>query len=204
MNNSKNKQDRVGLTAIRNALGFNQELMAIYLQINISSLKMAEAGHRPLPTNALIKVAELEIQLSSKSFKSQHEDPHPEEDQSPDAFRTQYLQLISKEKRCAYDCFLLERKLESMLSVYWIARERLKTIEQLLNADKAGEFDSYAWQRQKRTALNMLNKSGKALQVLLKSKIDMLQAEIELSQKARLQIREALPELFSADDDTPK
>lgn len=202
MKTSNNEQALAGLTAIRNALGFTQELMAIFLKINISTLKMAEAGNRALPTNAFIKVAALEIQLCGKTRKTRYENFHPDEQLCPSAFKEQYFQLISKEKKCAYDSILLERKLEAMPAIYWKARKRLQVIEELIRENKYGEFDSATWQRQKDAAISMLNKSGQAQQVLLKSKIDMLQAEIELCKKAKLQIRETIPGLFKADDDT--
>lgn len=201
MKTVKIKQDRTGLTALRNELGFSQELLALYLKVNLSTLKMAEVGHRPLPTDTLIKVAELEIRLAATPSQAIYEDAHPAEKTCPEIFKDHYMQLTVKQNKCADECLLHESKITSMACNYLKARKRLQTIEFLLQNNKPEEFDAAAWQKQKETAIGILNKCGLPTQALLKSRIVMLHTVIELCKKLKLQIREALPEFFTEGND---
>ena len=201
MKTVKFKPDITGLAALRGILGFNQELMALYLKVKLSTLKMSEAGHRPLPTDALIKVAELEIKLAANPMQAIYEDAHPAEETCPEILKDHYRQLTIKQNKCADECLLYGSKLASMAGNYLKVRKRLQMIEAVMQENKAGEFDATAWQKRKEAAISMLGRSGLAAQALLKGRIDMLNAEIELCKKLKLQVKEALPDFFTANND---
>jgi len=189
------------LIQIREELGFTQQLMAMYLKINLSTLKMAETGLRELPTYALIKVAELEIKLVGQKEKKVYKDMHPAENACINGLTCGYRHISAKEKRCQLELVLLEPKLEAMVVNYQATRTRLRLIEKVLQENEGSEFDAGAWQGQLKTAVNVLYKCALPVQVMLKCRIAMLHAQIELCKKATLQVREELPDLFDDGDD---
>jgi transcriptional regulator with XRE-family HTH domain len=189
------------LIQIREELGFTQQLMAMYLKINLSTLKMAETGLRELPTYALIKVAELEIKLVGQKEEKLYKDMHPAENACVHGFTCAYQLIKIKEKRYQLDLVLLEPKLEAMVVNYHATRTRLRLIEKVLQENEGSEFDAGAWQDQLKTAVNVLYKCATPVQVMLKCRIAMLHAQIELCKKAKLQIRKELPDLFDDEDD---
>lgn len=199
MKTTKKKQGKIGLAALRSELGFNQELMAMYLKVNITTLKMAETGQRTLPTAALIRVAELEIKMAGESPKAAYEEMHLSEEPDPEIFRQHYRDLNLKEKTREYACVLLKRKLESTVAIYRRTRKRLEVIEAVMEENPAGGNDAGAWQRQKRTAVSMLQNAGLPMQALLNSKINMLDAEIQLFKKLKLQLSKAFEAFFKND-----
>jgi DNA-binding XRE family transcriptional regulator len=195
------KPDKTGLIALRNLLGFNQELLALYLNVNLSTLKMAEAGLRPLPTDALIKVAELIIRMAARPLQVIYEDAHPAEEICPEIFKDHYRQLTVKQNKCADECLLYESKLASMKDTYLKARKRLQMIETVMLENKAGDSHAIAWQKQKESAISMLNRSGRQAQAILQGRINILNAETELCKKLKMQIKGVLLELFTEDND---
>jgi hypothetical protein len=204
MKTTNMKPVMLGLAELRDKLGFNQELMALYLNVNLSTIKLAEVGLRSLPTYALIKFAELEMKLVNENGQPEYKNIHPSEQSELTGFWEQYDWFAGREIKFNYECFLLESRLASMASTYQKTRERLRIIENTLEENKLKEFDPGDWQRQKEIAINVLKKCGLPTQVLLKSKLEFLQSEIELGRKAQLQIRTALPELFPGNDDELK
>jgi hypothetical protein len=194
----------LGLAELRDKLGFNQQVMALYLNVNLSTIKLAEVGLRSLPTYALIKFAELEMKLANENGRPEYKNIHPSEQTELSCFWEQYKWFVSRERKFDFECFLLEPRLASMASNYQKTRERLRIIENTLEENKTGEFDPGDWQRQKEIAINVLKKCGLPMQVLLKNKLEFLQSEIELCRKVQLQIKTALPELFPVDDDELK
>ena len=189
------------LIEIREELGFTQELMAMYLKINISTLKMAETGFRELPTYALIRVAELEIKLAAQKKEDLYIDMHPSEKAGTGDFECGYQLMTLKEKKCDFELVLLEPKLEGMVANYRATRARLQLIETVLSENEGSEFDPGPWEDQLQTAIHVLQKCSLLKQVLLKSRIALLKAQIELFQKIQLQVREQLPDLFPRGED---
>jgi len=55
MKTTKIKRDRIGLVEFRESFGLDQKLMAMYLNMNLNSLKSIETGKRALPTYALTR-----------------------------------------------------------------------------------------------------------------------------------------------------
>ena len=49
MKTTKIKHDPIGLVELRESLGLDQNLMAMYLNMNLNSLKSIETGKRSLP-----------------------------------------------------------------------------------------------------------------------------------------------------------
>jgi transcriptional regulator with XRE-family HTH domain len=58
---------------LRDQLGLSQEIMAHYLKITLSQLAMYETGKRDLPTDALIKIAEIVLFFEQKQKVSKVE-----------------------------------------------------------------------------------------------------------------------------------
>jgi len=189
------------LIEIREELGFTQELMAMYLKINISTLKMAETGFRELPTYALVRVAALEMKLAAQKQQNLYTDMHPSEKDDTEGFRCGYKLIGTKEKRFDYEIALLESRLAAMVNNYQAARARVQLIETVLTDNEGSEFNAGAWQDQLKTAVKVLHKYSLPAQVILKSRIAMLHAQVELIKKIKLQVREALPDLFTGGED---
>ena len=187
MKTVKFKPDSIGLIALRNELGSSQELLALYLNVNLSTLKMAEAGHRPLPTNALIKVAELIIRLAAKPTKTIFKDAHPAEQLCPEILKDHCRLLESKQNKCAEACALLERELKLMVSHYNKARKRLETIDELMSEDETGGRGAAAWLQHKESATSLLIRYGKPVQALLQARISLLYKEMEMYKELKLQ-----------------
>lgn len=192
----------LALADLREKLGFNQELMAMYLNVNLSTIKMAEVGLRTLPTYALIKFAELEKKLADKNDLPEYNNIHPSEQSELGSFWYEFDSFVLKEKKYDVECLLLEQKLALMASTYQKTREKLQIIEDILEENKFKEFDPTNWKRQREVAINVLNKCGLPMQVMMKNKIEFLESQVKLCRKLRLQVRAALPEVFVEEENT--
>jgi hypothetical protein len=197
MKTVKNIQGLIGLADLRSRLGFNQELMAMYLAINLSTLKLCELGLRSLPTHALIRVAELEIRLASGCNRQYFKNMHEAEKSMPGSFRKRYDQLFSKEKKCEHDLIICTSHLKTMVDNYQKTRTGLKINDELVEANTCKGFHIDNTENREELITNVLRKCGLAMQVLYKVKIEMLETELKAYKKARVMIREALPEYFT-------
>lgn len=197
MRTAKRKFHLTGLSILRKQLGFSQELMAIYLGVNHSTVKLAELGERKLPTAALVKLANMEIQMAAGKVQDEFKDMHPAEQVAAAAFDWEYNDIFRGTEKLKYESYFLERKLDLLTGQYKKAREKLQVIEALLPQTEGDVLKKENLQRQYNLAKDSLIKCGMPVQALLKTRIAFLQAQTRLYLHLKEQLKEHLsPFLF--------
>lgn len=186
------------LALLRKKLGLSQEQMAIKLNVHRSTVKFVEQGKRTLPTTALITLANLEIIMAAEVPRQQYVDPHPLETGSLDIFRRKYEALFARETVCRLHINRLHDKLESISSLYQKSRERLQIIEAAILENEQDEHLVKMWQRQHNLVTNSLTICGLPMQVILRTRITLLQAEADMYSNLNEQLRKELPDFFFA------
>jgi transcriptional regulator with XRE-family HTH domain len=197
MKTTKIKRNLVGLGGLRESFGLNQKLMAMYLQINISTLKLVETGRRSLPTHALIAVANLEIQLACKQENADYNIIHPLEHVYAAAIKEKYQLLTAREKKCRAERDLLGKQLDLMKGNYQKLRIRLQVIETIIAQNNEMETELRGWQKEKDIVATLLSKCSLPLQLLTQTRLHMVESEIDLYNKLHLQLATELPGFLS-------
>jgi transcriptional regulator with XRE-family HTH domain len=192
----KRQNGENGLLAIRKRLGLSQEQLASLLHVHRSTIKFAEQGKRSLPTAALLKVAHMEILLAGAPQQTGFEDIHPAEKTAIRLCRRSYDRLFTREARCMLNSQKLAKKLAMMITLYQKTREWLKLTESGVKANRKELPVARYWKKQQVLAINTLNRCGLPLQILLKSRIAILDAEAELYKHMKLQLKKELPGFF--------
>ena len=195
MRRKKREANLIELANIRKQLGFTQELMAAYLGVTRSTVKMAESGDRSLPTAALIKFANMEIQMAAEGVEYKNEAMHPAE-HSGEQFKDDYEQFFSSGIKCSYLKLRLVEQLEDYIKEYRIIRNKLRLIETAIIENYNNPVTSENWKRQYDLAIKVLHKCGLPVQAVLKSRIHFLDTQATLYKKLQEQIRKELPGLL--------
>ena len=195
MKTTKIKRDAIGLVELRESFGLNQKLMAMYLNMNLDSLKSIETGKRSLPTYALITLANLELQ-QDKNKQAGFSAPHPAEYENAAYFREKYQLLNTREQKCRKEQNAVAKQLDLMKCNYRTLRLRLQVIEEVIAGNKGSETQMLQWQSQKNMATQALGKCGMLVQLLTKTRLEILETEINLHNKLRLHLSNELPEFL--------
>lgn len=190
----KRQNTKNGLAAIRQRLGLSQQQLADHLGINCSTVKLAEQGKRSLQTAALLKVADLEIMLASQPQKEQHEKIHAAEYALVAQCKRSYDGLFARESCCHINSLKLKARLRVMINLYNKTREWLHVIETAIHNMGEARNVEQGWEKQKKAAIKTLNRCGLPMQVLLKAKIAVLEAEANLYKIMKQQLMNELPE----------
>ncbi len=172
--------------SLREKLSITQADFAASLGISRSLLAMYENGLRQLPTPALLKLGEMEIQydqLQQKKNGQTNKSEHP--DIEIHWVRTKNSMHLHCEA-CQYKKTMLEDELKKMISEYGKA----ESLMSLLNAgfpvkqqEKIKPRDK-SWQELQRVqVIKKLARYGKASQAKLQAKIEVLEAEHNVYRK---------------------
>lgn len=196
MKTTKIKRNRNGLGELRESLGLSQKLMALYLKINLSTVKLVETGRRLLPTHALITVANLEIQQSGKKEQNVYNAIHPLEQIFASGFREKIEDLTYRKNKCQEEEKLLSRQLAVMKSNYIKFRARLQIIETFIKENAESQTDLQEWQAQINIIIGLLTKCGLPLQLITQVKLDLLNNEIQIYHNLTLQLKTNFPEML--------
>ena len=121
--------------AIRIQLGMTQSEMANYLQINRSQMAMFENGKRDLSTQALVKLAEMELFLVNYKNQPQNKSlPH----EAAQLLKAEEI-LAQHQRELEYQQMVLQKKLEKFQNNYQHNMQLLAFLTQLeeknINAD---------------------------------------------------------------------
>jgi len=193
MKTAKIKSRLNGLALLRKQLGVSQGTMAIYLHVNLSTVKLAELGERSLPIQALAKVARMQILLKDKPQQIKDHSIHPAEQVYTSDFRSGYEQLFEVRYKIQYDSHLLERKLDSMIVHYKKTREKLQILETVLPGIDNDGLKNESLERQHGLAKRFLVTCGLPAQSLLKCRIALMKAQIELYDSMEKKLKENMP-----------
>lgn len=196
MKTTKIKRNPVGLVELRKSFALSQKLMAMYLKISISTLKLVETGRRLLPTHALLTVAGLEMQLASKNENIEFNTIHPLEQAYYAALKEQYHPLQARENKCRTDKKLLQNKLNVMKCNYQKIRAGLQIIDRMIGENNIMDAELQEWQKEKNKVAGLLTKCGLPLQLMIIARLEILENEIRLYDKLKLQLSTALPGFF--------
>lgn len=183
------------LLSLRQRLGLSQERMARQLKMSETAFRMAEQGRRSLPTMALIQLVQLEVKLGETGALPP-EGPHPAEQESLSKCRQSYASLFAKEAQCRLRSRKLFTKLDMMQKLYGKTREWLQVIENAMEENAEDPSMVEWWRRQQQSAIRTLNRCSLPAQVLLQSRISLLNAETELYKNMQEQLKQDLPEFF--------
>jgi hypothetical protein len=162
---------------IRAQYGFTQVQLAIYLDISVSLLRMAEAGKRILPTQALLKInvlhAHMQQQVNSKHKAiTAHIQMHA-------PLHNKKLQVQHKE--LLYQTALHKKKIDAMQVKHTQALQALALVHTLQQkaAKQTENKKDMAWlQHIEKNASIVIKNTHPILQVHAQIKMNMLQMEI--------------------------
>ena len=202
MKTIKRKPNLNGLATLRKKLGFSQELLAIYLSVHPSTIKLAELGKRKLPTPALIKVANMEITLAAKTKANEYQHIHPAEQPLLEVFKKKYDLLFERETNCRLLSHNLQKKLNQQMIRYQMIREKLQIIETAVQENEGDQLATQTWQTQQQFAIAIQNKCGLASQHLLKTRILILNAGAALYSNMKAHLMKDLPPFFTGNNNT--
>lgn len=193
---TKKKRNTAGLVELRENFGLNQKLMAMYLNMNLNTFKLVETGKRELPTYALISLAGLELQMACKNEQTDYSALHPAEHENAAAFREKYRLLNAREQKCRKEQRSLAYQLDLMKGNYRKLRVRLELIENVIAGNKGSDTEVLQWQAQKKIVVHALSKCGLLIQLLTKTRLEILETEISLHDNLKLQLSNELPEFL--------
>lgn len=165
--------------AVREQLGISQELLASYLGVTRTLLAMYETNERSLPTDALLRNAELVLAIQ-----------HHATEASPKLLQYQSkLTAIAKKewqekrKACEYDLLLAKRKLSILQQQYQQAITAINTTHYLLNQlsdDVKNKRTKIALEIIEGESLIEMNSCNELAQQKLQLQINTLQYEMQL------------------------
>jgi transcriptional regulator with XRE-family HTH domain len=162
---------------VRSQYGFTQEQLAVYLDISVSLLRMAEAGKRILPTQALLKLNGLYAHLQQAPAHAKHKAiaPHIQK------HATQHTkQIQAQHKELLYQTALHKKKMEAMQTKHTQALQALAlvhTLQQKSCNQGANKKDNAWLQHIETTASIALKNTHPILQARAQIKMDMLLQE---------------------------
>lgn len=193
MRNAASRNRPGSLAALRKQLGLSQQLLALYLGTTRSTVKMAESGHRTLPTCALLKLAGL--WLDPAGFQTVYKGMHRAELQDP-FFTKKCNHLLAAQSTCRQQRQKLETELAETTRAYQAARHRLVFIESGISRAGNNAASLKGWQQQQEAAARALQQCSQPYQLLLKYRIWFLKQQEALYKEFKLQLKRALPAFF--------
>jgi transcriptional regulator with XRE-family HTH domain len=161
---------------LREAMGQTQPDFAAYLSISRDQLAKNEAGLRPLPTGALLKLGAIELGMAHTAPARTAAEIQKEE-------AAVKKMLVAQEQEHHFHAMATTRKLEAMCKRH---RQCLKTLQVtswlLANppAGKRSKIDKQCLEIMRDKALRKMNACGPAAQALLQ-----LEADVHLYHAAR-------------------
>jgi transcriptional regulator with XRE-family HTH domain len=185
---------------IRKRLGLSQEQMAGQLKLGPTSYKMTEQGRRTLPTNALLELIQLEVKIKAALPPDMQVEPHPEEQDSLRECRRRFYHLFTQESACRIKLSRLDTQWKMMRGLYQKTREWLNVTEQYIEESGDDAAGAERWKKQRQGALKTLSRCSLSAQVLLQSRITLLNAEAELYKNVQEQLKKELPDFFLRDE----
>jgi transcriptional regulator with XRE-family HTH domain len=165
-----------GFAATRQRLGLSQQQLANHLGISRSCIAMAEIGQRGLPVKALLKLAELEIQMASISVT----DTAVERIEPGSKIPTLDV-VYDREQQCQFEIVKLTYKLEEMTDKYKSLVLRLQLLDFLLENNIHATGERLLLQTQRQKTISQLSVCNLSAQTVLRSKIALLSAEANMS-----------------------
>lgn len=198
MKTVKIKSSFSSLANLRKRLGVSQSEMATYLNVNISTLKLAELGDRTLPTGVLVKLAQIEIKLKEKPLQIIEGSLHPLEEVYSEEFESRFHQLFEGRDKIKYSISIIELKLETMILCYTTARNKIQILETVLPVVGNENEKAENLQRQYKLAKCALKSCGLAAQTLLKCRIALLNSQLNSYQAVQQKFKEELPAFLFA------
>jgi transcriptional regulator with XRE-family HTH domain len=173
---------------IRGQYGFTQEQLAVYLDISVSLLRMAEAGKRILPTQALLKLNELYLHLQQPQAHAKHKAiaPHIQK-HAPIHIK----QIQAQHKELLYQTALHKKRMAAMQTKHAQALQALALVHALQQkSSKQGtNKKDNAWLRHiEANASIALKNTHPILQAHAKIKMDMLQQEAAAVEEVMLTV----------------
>ncbi len=187
----KHSKQASGIAQTRKALGLSQQQLADELGVARTTVVMAEQNKRSLPTAAIIKLAEMEINRPAETA-ALNGDMSMLKNEATTAWDRACKEFLRKQKLCEYKLPELQEKLGKMIILCHKTDEWLKAI------DKAAMAHENSWvKRQRLAAIRRLNKCDVPAQYLLQRRIELLKAEAELNQNTYRQCQDDYVNLFS-------
>lgn len=166
-----------GIKKIREAFGLTQTQLAIYLEVSLSMVNMAEANKRILPVQALLKLNRLDAHLQAPLRKTAKTHLAAQEQAHALAL---HKQMIAQNKELAYQIALHEKKLEMAISKHQQALRALSFVQAMHHKHPAQPMDKKdaAWlQVLQWQALQNLQKHHPLQQAALQNKMQAMQTE---------------------------
>lgn len=145
---------------LRDQLGLSQEMMAYYLKITLSQLAMYETGKRELPTDALIKIAEIVLffEQKQKVSKEEYELLNKQQSKVHEILKHQVKELEYKQIKEQRALDKIQKKHNQNLQLHSLARylQKSKTTQAdiLLQQATAG-IEKYALVNQTKQLLKL-------------------------------------------------
>ena len=166
---------------LREQLGLSQEDMSYYLGVTRSHLAMVERSERELPSEALIKLATLELSLEAGSRKRLAPSKTKEE-------LKQHNKMIkaieARTEGSRLTAIILRRKLQDMEISYDQHLTGLGIAEHIRSLTHAKDERQLTWVKvQHHYRTKKLNANSPAAQALLQAKIEMLEAEVAINER---------------------
>ena len=180
---------RPGLQATRIRLGFSQAEFSRHLGISRSLVGLAENRKRSLPSDALVKLASLEILMAGAGKDKAAPPAHPAETEQQCFDENSETVLHYREMCCRTEAQMLQTRLAQMEARYKQFRQSLDQVEQLLAAQTGAEKEHFGFAYLNLHRYNLCRKIQKCslpAQTALRNKIALLYAAAELH-KASLQ-----------------
>ncbi len=167
-------------------LHIRQEDFAIYLGISRSLLSLHEKGLRSLPTQALIKLSNLDTlydqarqkKLSANEYKSVHPEIKKHDEKVKKDFQL-------KRHICSYKINQLERRLNEMIDKHTKAKAWDDLLTVLLDSSfsRKPNKERHFLEVQKQKVFKKLIRFGSASQAKLHIQIEILKAEEQANKK---------------------
>ncbi len=170
------------MASIRGRMGLTQEQFAIQLGISKSKVKLVETNRRNIPSDLLIKLAAMEIELVAVPKMNEKELPRALKELYNNNSAGHALEIKLRESYCHQKSLLLSKNLLKMQHQYELLADRLRNLDvmekALRNADEQRLNSIHNTRAQ---LLKKITKCGPLAQAAIRHKIALLRAEVVLS-----------------------
>jgi transcriptional regulator with XRE-family HTH domain len=177
-------------SSIREQLGLTQEDMALYLQVSRGQLALYETHKRDLPTDALLKLVEIEVFLSQTNTEIGFDRTHLKPQQEKMLLVLQRQAIVYQHKQ-----LIVERKLESIKKNYNKGLMLLQVLQHLLQKAKAEGSTTELLEEMQNEAQQTIEKNGLHVQVLHQVKWQGITSTKEQIEAEILKVKEDLEKL---------
>ena len=176
--------------SIREQLGLTQEDMALYLQVSRGQLALYETHKRDLPTNALLKLVEIEVFLSQTNTEIGIDRTHLKPQKEKMLLVLERLAVVYQHKQ-----LIVERKLESIKKNYNKGLVLLQVLQHLQQKAKAEGNDTELLKVMQNKAERTIEKNGLHVQIKHQVKWQGITSTKELIEAEIIKVKEDLKEL---------